>query len=161
MLPQLTEYLNVSYQTYADDTQLYISMSSHNYNPVRQHCINNSASEKQPCLSSFPDDKLLLGINSRSHLGTVESELPGGWWEESNKEWPGQKKCHIFNAGSFQTFVGDQRSKHYGFSNSKSDLSVFIRSAKEVFSWRGRRDCIWPQKCKVKGQHSLGFSQCQ
>lgn len=28
----------------------------------------------------------------------------------------------------------------------------------EVFSWQVRSDCIWPQKCKVKGQHSLGFS---
>lgn len=28
----------------------------------------------------------------------------------------------------------------------------------EVFSWQVRSDCIWPPKCKVKGQRSLGFS---
>lgn len=32
VLPQLIEYHNVPYQTYADDTQLYIPMS-HDYNP--------------------------------------------------------------------------------------------------------------------------------
>uniref|UniRef100_A0A3Q3N5J5 Reverse transcriptase domain-containing protein n=1 Tax=Mastacembelus armatus TaxID=205130 RepID=A0A3Q3N5J5_9TELE len=44
MLPlaQIMEYYNIDYHTYADDTQLYISVSSHDYSPLISlcECIN-------------------------------------------------------------------------------------------------------------------------
>lgn len=46
MLPlaQIMEHHNISYHTYADDTQLYISVSSHDHNPLLSlsNCIHQN-----------------------------------------------------------------------------------------------------------------------
>lgn len=128
-------------------------MSSHDYNPVRQHCMNNSASEKHLRPSSFPDDDLLLGMNSIPHPGTVESELP----VKMVRGWPGKRLSFFFLW---------RISRHlWGISAPNMDFQIqsliWVFSSDqwvEVFSWQVRIDCIWLQKCKAKGQRSLGFS---